>query len=80
MTITVEPFALMVGVGVKAGTIYGKTDDQATKFIENPVTPSDFNATLAKLAGLNIHQEVFSPDNRPFTIAKDGKSVEGLIV
>lgn len=72
-------FSILAGSGVKNGIIYGKTDDRATSVIENPVSPRDFNATLAKLAGLDLNKEIFSPDNRPFTVARSGKPVPGLI-
>lgn len=71
-------FGIIAGAGVKGGTIYGRTNDQASN-PENPVTPPDFNATLAKLAGLDTEKEIFSPDNRPFTIARDGKVVSDII-
>jgi hypothetical protein len=72
-------FSIMAGAGVKNGTIYGKTDDKATKVVENPVEPIEFNATLAKLAGLSLEKEIYSPDNRPFTVARGGKVIPGLM-
>lgn len=70
---------LLAGSGVNKGLIYGKTDDQGASVIENPVTPTEFNATLAKLAGLDLNKEIYSPDNRPFTVARGGKVIESLI-
>jgi hypothetical protein len=49
------------------------------KVVENSVSTVDFNATLACALGLDIEKEVFSPDNRPFTIARGGKVVKGLM-
>ena len=72
-------FALLAGAGVKGGTVYGKTNDEAAKIIENPVEPFDFNATLATLAGLNVEKEIFSPTNRPFTVARGGKVISELM-
>jgi len=72
-------FSLMAGAGVKGGLIYGKTDDQAMSVVEKPVSPVDFNATLAHLAGLNLTQEIYSPDNRPFTVGRGGNVVKDLI-
>ena len=71
---------LLGGAGVKNGIIYGQTDDYSAKVIENPVTPADMNATLAKLMGINLNKEIFSPDNRPFTVARDGKPSDALII
>jgi len=72
-------FSILAGAGVKKGIIYGKTDDQAMSVIENPVDPINFNATLAKLAGLDLNKEIYSPDNRPFTVARGGEVVSGLM-
>ena len=70
---------LLMGAGVKGGTVYGKTNDEASKPVENPVSVTDFNATLAKLAGMNLEKEIYSPTNRPFKVTKDGKPVNGVI-
>ena len=42
----------MAGGGIKGGTVYGKTDEEAKKVIENKVTPQDFNATIGWALGL----------------------------
>lgn len=72
-------FAIMAGAGVKNGTIYGKSDDRATSVVENPVSPINFNATLAHLAGINLNKEIYSPDNRPFTVTRGGTPIKGLM-
>lgn len=72
-------FSLLAGAGVKTGLVYGKTDERAEKVVENPVGPVNFNATLAKLAGLDLKKEIYSPDNRPFTVARGGVVVPGLM-
>jgi len=71
--------SIIAGAGIKNGIIYGKSDDQGMKVAENTVAPSDFNATLAAAAGLNTEKEIFSPDNRPFTIARGGEVVKDLL-
>ena len=72
-------FSIIAGAGVKNGIIYGKSDDRATKVVENPVSPLNFNATLAKLAGISLVKEIYSPDNRPFTVVRNGKPIDGLM-
>ena len=71
--------SLLAGAGVKTGTIYGKTDERAIEVVENPVDPINFNATLAQLAGLDLKKEIYSADNRPFTVARGGATVPGLM-
>jgi hypothetical protein len=72
--------SIIAGAGVKNGIIYGKTDDRGETVVENPVSAQAFNATLAKLAGLNLEKEIYSPDNRPFTVARGGKVIKELMV
>jgi uncharacterized protein (DUF1501 family) len=69
----------MAGSGVKKGIVYGATDDIGAHPIENMVSPQDYNATLAHLMGISINKEIYSPDNRPFTVAKDGKIIKDIL-
>lgn len=71
--------SIVMGAGVKNGIIYGKTDETGESIVENPVTPMDLNRTLAHLVGLNTEKEVFSPDNRPFTVVRGGEVVKGIL-
>ena len=52
----------MAGGGVKAGTIYGSTDEFGYRAVENPVSISDFHATILHLLGLH-HEELFFERN-----------------
>jgi uncharacterized protein (DUF1501 family) len=70
---------MLIGAGIKGGTIYGKTDDKGDKVIENEVSTSDFNATLAAAAGLPITQEFKSPEGRPFKIADKGTPIKSIL-
>lgn len=71
----------LIGAGVKGGTIFGNTDEKGEKVAENSrkIDPKDFNATIAKIAGLPYDQEFFSPNGRPFKIAHDGKPIDEVI-
>ncbi|MFT4550042.1 MAG: hypothetical protein ACI8XO_000737 [Verrucomicrobiales bacterium] len=64
--------AVLAGGGVKGGTVYGKTDENGTKPIEDAIKVSDFNATIAYGLGLPLDQRLFSPSARPFTVAHKG--------
>ena len=44
----------LAGAGVKGGTVYGATDDIGYKAVENPVSVSDFHATILHLLGMNF--------------------------
>lgn len=69
---------LLAGGGIKGGTIYGKTDERGAKILENPVTVTDFNATIGYALGLPLDQVLYSPSMRPFTLADKGKPVVEL--
>jgi hypothetical protein len=71
--------SFLAGGSIRAGQVYGKTSEDGRKAIENPVSHMDYNATVAKIMGLSLTQEIFSPDNRPFTVSRDGVAVDDLI-
>lgn len=68
----------LAGGPIRGGLVYGATNENADKIIENEVTVQDYNATVATIMGLNLQKEVYSSDNRPFTVARGGRSVEAL--
>ncbi len=47
----------MAGAGVKAGTVFGATDQWGYKAVENPLEVHDLHATLLHLLGIN-HKEL----------------------
>jgi len=58
---------VLAGGGVKGGAVYGATDATASTIKDNPVTPQDFNATIAYALGVKhdavVHDEA---SGRPF--------------
>ncbi|MCX6608082.1 MAG: DUF1501 domain-containing protein [Acidobacteria bacterium] len=44
---------LMAGAGIKAGTVYGSTDDLGYAAVDNPVSVHDLHATILHLLGIN---------------------------
>jgi hypothetical protein len=59
----------LAGGGIKGGMKYGSTDKEAKKVTELPVSPQDFNATIAYALGLPYDLVLMSPSKRPFRIA-----------
>jgi uncharacterized protein (DUF1501 family) len=51
--------AWMAGGGVKAGTVYGSTDEIGYASVENRVSIQDWHATILHLLGLHHQQLVF---------------------
>jgi hypothetical protein len=64
---------------VKGGITYGKTDKEARKVIENPVTFHDLNSTIAYSLGLDHAKVIESPSKRPFRMAGPDKEDAGPI-
>ena len=52
----------MAGGGIKAGTVYGSTDEFGYRAVENPVSIEDFHATVLHLLGM-YHEELFFERN-----------------
>jgi hypothetical protein len=68
----------LAGGGIKAGTIYGQSDESAERVADKPVTMQDFNATVALAMGMDLKHVEHSPSGRPFTVADNGKPVMDL--
>lgn len=70
---------ILAGGGIKAGQVYGKTDEDAMSVDDDAVKVADFNATIADALGLPLEKEIHSPDGRPFTIAHKGQVIKKLL-
>jgi Protein of unknown function (DUF1501) len=63
---------LMFGGGVKGGTTYGRTSDEAPcTTIESPATITDVHATIYHLLGVSPKFS-YEVEQRPFYVTKDG--------
>lgn len=60
---------LMAGGGIVGGQVYGSSDDRGVGIKDNPVSPEDYNATIATALGIPLDTVVFSPSGRPFLVA-----------
>ena len=69
---------MLAGGGIKGGQVYGESDAKGAAVKDMPVTPQDFNATIAYALGLSITKQVFSKIGRPFTIADQGKPLTSI--
>ncbi len=69
---------MIAGGGIQGGQVYGKTDKRAIAVEEKPVSPADFNATIATALGLDREKRVFAPNGRPFFVADGGKPIMEL--
>lgn len=60
---------MFAGGGISGGQAYGESDKLGVAVKENPVTPGEFNATIAHALGLDLNEVVYSPSGRPFLVA-----------
>jgi uncharacterized protein (DUF1501 family) len=58
----------MAGGGVKAGTVYGATDELGFKAVEKPVHVHDLQATMLHLLGLEHTQLTYRHSGRDFRL------------
>lgn len=58
----------MAGGGVKAGTVYGETDEYGYNVVNNGVHVHDFHATLLQLLGVHHEQLTFKHQGRRFRL------------
>lgn len=71
--------AMFAGAGIKGGTIYGASDDHGKRVAENPVSPEDLNATIARALGISTLDIHYSPSGRPFKVAHDGEPILDIL-
>ena len=71
--------SILAGGGVKAGGVYGASDEHGFSPDRDPVTVRDFNTTVAAAAGLPYSREFFAPNGRPFKIGGGGTPIAELL-
>jgi len=70
----------MAGGGVKAGTVYGSTDEFGFKAVENPVHVHDLHATILYLLGFDHTKLTYRHAGRDYRLTDlYGEIVHGLV-
>ncbi len=70
----------MAGAGVKAGIVYGETDEFSYNVTENPVHVHDFQATLLHLLGIDHERLTYKYQGRRFRLTDvHGEVVKGML-
>jgi hypothetical protein len=71
---------MMLGGGVRGGTVHGKTDAEGATVEDGKTTAQDFLATVCELMGIDCTKENETPTKRPIRIVdKAGKPVRAVI-
>ena len=62
------------GGGIKTGQVIGKTSETGknpgSTVVERPISAPDYIATLCLALGIDIHQELMAPGNRPMPLVE----------
>ncbi len=70
----------MAGGGVKAGTVYGETDELGFRIAKDPVHVHDFQATVLHLLGFDHERLTYRFQGRDFRLTDiHGRVVSGLL-
>jgi hypothetical protein len=70
----------LAGGGVKAGTVYGETDDFGYNIVKDPVHIHDLNATILRLVGIDHERLTYRSQGREFRLTDvAGKVVTGIL-
>ena len=71
---------LLAGAGVKAGTIYGSSDELGLKAAENPVHPHDLHATILHIMGFDHTRLTYRYSGRDYRLTDvAGEVVKGIL-
>ena len=69
---------VLAGAGVRAGTVYGASDNSAAYPTANPHDPADFVATLYHLLGIPAETQIHDAAQRPHNVIV-GQPIEALL-
>jgi hypothetical protein len=71
---------LMAGAGIKAGSVYGETDDYCYNIVKDPVHVHDLNATILHLMGVDHTRLTYRYQGRDFRLTDiHGELVRGVL-
>ncbi len=70
---------LLAGGGIRPGTIYGASDEQAAFIKDKPVHIRDICATIYHLLGIDPEMAVYNRGGRPIPIAHGGRAIGDIL-
>ncbi|QDU47630.1 hypothetical protein Mal52_61650 [Symmachiella dynata] len=69
---------VLAGGGMNNGKTIGVTDELAMKIESDPVSLPDLHATIHNAMGIDPHEELYTPDDRPVPITDNGRPIAAL--
>jgi hypothetical protein len=70
---------VLAGGGIRGGQVYGASDKHAAYPVLNPVTPSDYLATIYAALGIAPETTLMDREMRPHRVS-EGTPIEALFV
>ncbi len=67
------------GAGIRGGTVYGESDEQAAFVKDRPVSTSDICATIYHALGIDLHTMVPDRLGRPLSILHGGRPITDIL-
>jgi hypothetical protein len=65
---------VLMGGGIKAGQVVGKTDREGASVVERRISAIDFLATVCTILGINYNKQNTTTSNRPVRIVDKGST------
>ncbi len=72
--------SVLIGGGIKAGQVVGKTDAEGAAVADRPISALDFLATICKVVGVDHNKQNQSPIGRPIRIVDKGAKPIGEVI
>ena len=70
---------LFAGAGIRGGTVYGASDDQAAYVKDNPVSPADICATIYACLGIDPEMQIPDSSGQPARLSLGGGVIEEIL-
>ena len=71
---------LFAGAGIRGGTIFGRSDEQAAYVKDDPVSPADICATIYACLGIDPEMQIPDSTGQPVRISLGGRVSEDILV
>ena len=70
---------MFAGAGVRGGTVYGASDEQAAYVKDRPVSPADICATIYECLGIDPDMHVPDAAGQPVKVSLDGRVIREIL-
>lgn len=70
---------VFAGAGVPGGQVIGRTDREGGYVVDGACLPEDVAATIYDKLGINRHQPLYTPQDRPVFLAHKGQPIGSLL-